>query len=96
MDDIFRYGGGIVVHPIVFRSQLGHERNIVEYQVRQTASGAEISICTLGPVDTEALARATQLDLAAAGLRDARISIRAVDSLDRQQTGKLKRFISLS
>jgi len=95
MDDIFTYPGGIVVHPIVFRSQLGHERNIVEYQVRQTAWGAEISVRTLGPVDTAALAAAIERDLTASGLANARVSIFSVESLDRQQTGKLKRFVPL-
>ncbi len=95
-DDVFTYAGNIVVHPIVFRSRIGHERNIVEYQVRQTASGAEIGVRTLGPLDTDALAASLENDLAASGLPQPRVAIRTVESLDRQQTGKLKRFVPLS
>ncbi len=36
LDDDFRYPGGVVVHPHVFRSVLSREAWIVEYQVRQT------------------------------------------------------------
>lgn len=95
-DDVFTYAGDILIHPIVFRSALGHERNIVEYQVRQTAHGADINVRLLAPIDTSALAAAIEQDLAASGLGNARVSVSAVESLDRQQTGKLKRFVPLS
>jgi hypothetical protein len=36
-DDTFLYTGGVVAHSMLFRSPLGRQRNIVEYQVRQTA-----------------------------------------------------------
>jgi phenylacetate-CoA ligase len=42
LDDAFLYEGIVVVHPHVFRSMLGRERSIVEYQVRQTEKGADI------------------------------------------------------
>src|SRR4030095_4253022 len=32
-DDTFLYAGGVVAHPMLFRSPLGRQRNIVEYQV---------------------------------------------------------------
>jgi phenylacetate-coenzyme A ligase PaaK-like adenylate-forming protein len=95
-DDVFTYGDGLVVHPLVFRSRLGHERNIVEYQVRQTTNGADISARVLGPVDTAALSSSIEHDLRASGLPTARVSIEIVDALDRQQTGKLKRFVPLT
>jgi phenylacetate-coenzyme A ligase PaaK-like adenylate-forming protein len=92
-DDVFTYGDGVIVHPLVFRSRIGHERNIVEYQVRQTAKGAEIDARLLGPVDTASLAAGLERDLEAAGIANARVSVNMVESLDRQQTGKLKRFV---
>ena len=36
LDDIFVYDDGLSVHPHLFRSALGHHREILEYQVRQT------------------------------------------------------------
>ena len=95
-DDVFTYAGSIVVHPIVFRSRLGHERNIVEYQVRQTEHGAEIDVRLLGPVDTAAVAALLEGDLGRAGVRRPSVMLRAVETLDRQQTGKLKRFVPVA
>ena len=60
LDDSFRYGDGVQVHPHLFRSTLGRQRNIVEYQVRQTERGADID----GP-----LRRRTRYSEAATGDR---------------------------
>ncbi len=95
-DDVFSYTAGIIVHPLTFRSRLGGERNIVEYQVRQTPTGADIDVRTSAPIDTEALAAALTRDLTTLGLVDAQVSVREVAALDRQQTGKLKRFVALT
>lgn len=94
-DDVFSYNGEVVVHPLVFRSQLGYERNIVEYQVRQTSAGADIDVRALGPVDINALSASLERDLVDAGVAQASVSIQFVETLDRQQTGKLKRFVPL-
>jgi phenylacetate-coenzyme A ligase PaaK-like adenylate-forming protein len=93
-DDIFQYDD-VVVHPLVFRSRLGGNPNITEYQVRQTEHGADISVRTIGAVDAAALARAIGDDLERAGLAGAKVAIAVVDSFDRQQTGKLRRFFPL-
>ena len=42
LDDIFVYDDGLTVHPHLFRSALGHHREILEYQVRQTPDGVTI------------------------------------------------------
>ena len=55
LDDIFVYDDGLSVHPHLFRSALGHHREILEYQVRQTRSGVTIGLVTVGPVDVETL-----------------------------------------
>lgn len=94
-DDVFTYDGEVIVHPLVFRSRLGHERNIVEYQVRQTTAGANIDVRALGPFDINALSAALERDLIAAGVTRPSVSVQIVDTLDRQQTGKLKRFVPL-
>ena len=59
LDDTFVYPEGTAIHPHVFRSCLGRQ-GLVEYQVRQTARGADISAVTSGEVDTDALASASK------------------------------------
>jgi phenylacetate-coenzyme A ligase PaaK-like adenylate-forming protein len=56
-DDTFVYRDGASVHPHLFRSILGREPAISEYQVRQTRAGAEIVVCAEGPFDVESLER---------------------------------------
>jgi len=91
-DDVFMYPNGAAVHPLAFRSPLGRERNILEYQVRQTERGATIAIRAQGQVETEALKRRLELELAKLGLHNPEVTIEVVSQFDRQQTGKLKRF----
>ncbi len=95
LDDCFVYAGGVTVHPLVFRSALGGERNIVEYQVRQTDRGAEIAARCLGDVDIAGLRRKIIEELAQLGLREPEVSITPVERLERQAIGKLKRFFPL-
>jgi phenylacetate-CoA ligase len=94
LDETFRYGG-VVVHPLVFRSPLGLCRNIVEYQVRQTPHGADIAVRCQGHPDLAALETEIQRKLAAVGLPDPQVAVTRVDHLQRQDTGKLKRFVPL-
>jgi phenylacetate-CoA ligase len=94
LDDTFRYGD-LAVHPLVFRSPLGLCRHVVEYQVQQTSSGADVALCCTGPVDIDGLRAELVAKLSAVGLDNAEVTVTAVDHLDRQDTGKLKRFIPL-
>lgn len=95
LDDVFTYASGIRIHPHLFRSALGRERNILEYQVRQTWRGADISIRCSGDVDVSALRSEIAKGLKALGLEDPALSIAQVDRFERLDTGKLKRFIPL-
>ena len=95
-DDVFSYPGGPVVHPFTFRSVLGRERNVVEYQVRQTVRGADVRVRCQGDVDTRRVAQTIADALVALGLTDAEVSVTPVGVLDRQETGKLRRFVPLS
>ncbi|HEV3365784.1 MAG TPA: hypothetical protein VG795_16915 [Acidimicrobiia bacterium] len=95
LDDVFRYGA-LVVHPLVFRSPLGLCRDIIEYQVRQTARGADITVRCQARADLMALADQIRGKLITAGLDDPEVTITALDRLPRQDTGKLKRFIPLA
>jgi phenylacetate-coenzyme A ligase PaaK-like adenylate-forming protein len=95
-DDIFVYAGGIHIHPLVFRTPLGQNPNIAEYQVLQTEGGAKIGLVATGPIDIPALRQEVVDGLAKSGLHNAQIGINLLDSLERhKETGKLKRFIPL-
>ncbi len=95
-DDAFMYAGGVSIHPIIFRTPLGQNPDIAEYQVHQTQGGAKIAIVATGPIDVLSLRRELVDGLAKAGLPNAQIDIALVDSLNRhKETGKLKRFIPL-
>jgi phenylacetate-CoA ligase len=95
LDDRFIYEGGLMVHPLIFRSALGRERNILEYQVRQTHNGADIAARCLRNVDMQGLRRKIVQELRQLGLKDPEVSITPVDRLERQAIGKLKRFFPL-
>jgi phenylacetate-coenzyme A ligase PaaK-like adenylate-forming protein len=96
LDDLFVYPSVGAVHPHVFRSRLGRDRAIVEYQVRQTERGAEVSIRCVSEVDTARLRDDIRDDLTRLGLREPEITIVRAERLDRQATGKLKRFVPLA
>ncbi len=95
LDDVFEYADGLSVHPHLFRSALGRQPAVIEYQVRQTRRGATIRIVTTAPVDVRALQAAITGALTALGLAEPRVAIETVDALPRQGSGKLKRFIPL-
>ena len=58
LDDVFRYADGVVVHPHIFRSVLGRDARIIEYQVRQTERGAAVLLRTREPTELKGLERA--------------------------------------
>lgn len=88
LDDTFHYGD-TAVHPHVFRSPLSRQRNIVEYQVRQTPHGARVFAVCQGPVDfTELVTGLGEL-----GVRAPEVSVTRVGSIERGDTGKLRRFV---
>ena len=95
LDDLFRYVGGPTVHPHIIRSVLGREPRIVEYQVRQTDVGADVRMRVREPIDTAAIARALEHELAHAGLPAPAVTVGVVEGFPRQGAGKLKRFIPL-
>jgi phenylacetate-CoA ligase len=95
-DDCFRYGD-LTVNAHVFRSVLGRRRNVVEYQVRQTASGADVAVRCIGPVDCVDVAAEITRDLKTLGMDSPEITVVPVDHLERiASSGKLKRFIPLN
>ncbi len=68
-DDIFDYAGGVSIHPIIFRTPLGQNPSIAEYQVYQMEDGAKVCVVASGPVDVPSLRLELVAGLAKAGLR---------------------------
>lgn len=94
-DDVFRYGD-LTVHPHVFRSTLGKRDAIGLYEVRQTLAGADVAVCTCGPLDLDELSAELRTALSVLGLADPHVNVTVVDRIDRlPHTGKLKRFVPL-
>ncbi|WP_238006146.1 hypothetical protein KZZ52_51610 [Dactylosporangium sp. AC04546] len=92
-DDDFRYGER-TVPASAFRQVLGTDPLISEYQVRQTAGGADVLV--VGSPEVSAVAAALAAALSPYGLSDPRISVSTVEQIPRHaSTGKLKRFIAL-
>ena len=95
-DDAFHYADDLLVHPIVFRTPLGQDPMIEQYQVHQTERGADIAIITRGTVDMDRLRTELVQALAAQGLAEPEITITEVEALQRhKETGKMRRFIPL-
>jgi phenylacetate-coenzyme A ligase PaaK-like adenylate-forming protein len=92
LDDVFTYPGGQVVHPHVFAAGLRRDPRIVEYQVRQTPAGAEVLVVGA----PAALARGLEAELARLGVPGPAVEVGLVDHLERQATGKLRRFLPLA
>lgn len=92
-DDDFHYDGRLVPAS-AFRYVLGTDPRIAEYQVHQTAGGADVLV--VGSPDAAAVAAALVAALRPFGLEGAQIDVRVVDRIPRHaSTGKLKRFVPL-
>ena len=92
---MFRYDGGVSIHPHVFRSPLSRDREIIEYQVRQTPRGADVIIRASGGVDEDALRTQIASHVERAGLPNPEITLRSVLSIERTSAGKLRRFVPI-
>jgi phenylacetate-CoA ligase len=93
-DDDFRYGTRMVPAS-AFRHVLGTDPLISEYQVRQTATGADVHV--VGSPDIRAVTAGLISSLRQYGLSNPQINLGVVEQIPRQAaTGKLKRFIAMS
>jgi phenylacetate-CoA ligase len=96
-DEVFTYGGGVIVHPVVFWSAFEHYPSVVEYQVKQTEHGVAISLLTNGPAALEQVERDVAEYLEKSGLDNPEVSATAVDKLERTPgVAKLKRFVPMA
>ncbi|MET9022637.1 hypothetical protein ABZV93_21915 [Actinopolymorpha sp. NPDC004070] len=90
-DDDFRYGEQLVP-AAAFRHVLGTDPRISEYQVRQTATGADVLV--VGSPDVTAVVTALGESLRPYGIPAATITVHAVEEIPRTAaTGKLRRFV---
>ena len=95
-DDVFAYDG-VEVHPYVFRSAIGRRRAVLEYQVRQTATGADITLRTASPLDIDALTRELVDALTALGLPTPDVRVCLAETIPRPgNAGKVRTFVPLT
>jgi phenylacetate-coenzyme A ligase PaaK-like adenylate-forming protein len=94
-DDQFRYDQASV-HPFVIGAVLLRAPAVREFQVRQTERGADINVVIDGDLDLAATTADVQESLRQAGLPAPQVTIRRVQTLDRDAlTGKARRFVPL-
>jgi phenylacetate-coenzyme A ligase PaaK-like adenylate-forming protein len=92
-DDDFSYGA-ITVPASAFRHVLGTDPRITEYQVTQSATGADILV--VGDPNPAGLSADIAIAVQRYGLRQPQITVTVVEHLQRHQaTGKLTRFVPL-
>jgi phenylacetate-coenzyme A ligase PaaK-like adenylate-forming protein len=95
-DDVFTYDR-VEVHPYVFRSAIGRHREVLEYQVQQTATGADVRLRTAAPFDADALTRELLDRLAAIGLPTPHVRVSLVEAIPRPgNAGKVRAFVPLT
>jgi phenylacetate-CoA ligase len=93
-DEVFCYGA-ISVHPSALTTALLRAVPVREYQVRQTARGADITVVADPGLDDAALAAAVQDSLRRAGVTLPQVTIcRATAIVRDPRTGKVRRFIA--
>jgi phenylacetate-coenzyme A ligase PaaK-like adenylate-forming protein len=94
-DDDFRYGE-VTVHPLVIRTVMLQSPEVVEYQVRQTSKGIDVTAVADHDLDLQSLRGELASALAGAGLAHSEVSVRSAPNLERDAaTGKLRRFVPL-
>jgi phenylacetate-CoA ligase len=92
-EDVFRYGT-TVVHPFALATPLLRAGQVREYQVRQTARGADITVVADAGLDDDALTAAVEQSLRQAGVRQPHVTINHAEAIARDpRTGKVRRFL---
>jgi phenylacetate-CoA ligase len=94
-DEMFHHGP-VTVHPFVVRAVLVAVPAVLEYQVRQTVAGIDVTTVADPGLDTAALQDQLTAALTHAGLPAPKVTVRVAANLERHpQTGKLRRFVPL-
>lgn len=96
-NDSFHYANGVVAHPLVFSTVLGRAAQVAEYQVHQRDHGADVLVQSADqPPDLPALRRDLETGLATLGIPRPEVTLRIVNAIPRQVTGKTRRFVPLA
>jgi phenylacetate-coenzyme A ligase PaaK-like adenylate-forming protein len=94
-DEVLRFGD-VLLHPLVVRSVLVHAPEVVDYRVRQTPRGIEVSALAPRGADIQRLRTDLTAAMAGAGLPTPEVTVDLVSDLPRDgATGKLRRFVPL-
>jgi phenylacetate-coenzyme A ligase PaaK-like adenylate-forming protein len=91
-DDLFHYGD-VTVHPHVFRTVLSRHSAIKDFQVHQTATGADVQVIVAGHLDPRSLTTDLQHALVHAGLTHPHVTVTRIDQPTRTPVGKRLRFV---
>jgi len=95
-DEALRWGT-LEIHPLVIRAALLKHPELVDYQVRQTPCGVDVTIAAEGELAEARLADELRAALRAAGLARPLVSVARTDGIERNAaTGKLRRFVPLA
>jgi phenylacetate-CoA ligase len=89
-DDVFRYGT-TTVHPCALTTALLRAGQVLEYQVRQTARGADIAVVADAGLDDAALAAAVEQSLRQAGVAQPHVTINDLWSRACGRLGQVSR-----
>lgn len=93
-EEVFHYGDAIV-HLQVVRNVMA-ERAVGEYQVHQTAGGMDVEcVAAGGDLDTPALTAQLETVLRQAGVTQPGVSVRQVEAIPLEVSGKVRPFIPL-
>lgn len=94
-DDVLRFGD-VPVHPLAIRTVMVHTPAVVDYRVRQTASGIAVSAVGSGDIDSEGLRDRLVAALSQAGVPGPEVDVEVVPELPLDpDSGKLRRFAPL-
>lgn len=95
VNTMFEYPGGVSVSTVIFETRMIATPGVANWQVRQTADGAEVLVECMGDIDLADLEARLATALTAAGLERAAVTVRATDHIARTRGGKIRRFVEL-
>ncbi len=93
-DQVFDYGGGVQVYPIILGLALDEHPGLTEYQVAQTRHGVRVRVVAEPSTGIGVFEQTAKAVLLAAGLPEPEVVIEPVDRIERLPSGKLRQFVT--